>query len=182
MSRRRRFRRDRKPTVFAAKPQPAGRGGAPKGHEMIKRMVLGGLLLAWGLTSLPSQSNELFDRILAEQELRYGSAVYLMLSANYATQERDAFDRPAALRHARERIPVATDRPLTLGQYAYLLQQFFELPRGIWYRVYPTPRAAARDLAHAGIIQGRAYPNMRLSGERAVRILGRSLAYLEGNL
>ncbi len=149
---------------------------------MIKRWILGGLLLLGFSTSLPGQSNELLDRILAEEELRFGSAVYLVLSASYATQERDALDRGAALRRARERIPVATDGPLTLGQYAHLLQQFFDLPRGVWYRAYPAPRFAARDLAHAGIIQGRAYPNMRVSGERAVRILGRSLAYLEGNL
>jgi len=129
-----------------------------------------------------AQSNEFIDRLLTEEELRFGSAVYLVTAASSAHYGAGKYNIAAALRRARPRMPSVTDTPLTLGQYAHLLQSFFDLPEGLWYRVVQSPRFAARDLTHAGIIQGRAYPRMKLSGERALRILGRALAYLDGQL
>jgi len=149
---------------------------------MDKHLVLL-LLLAVGLApKLPAQSNQLLDRIMAEDELRFGSALYLVVSAGSAIYRTDEFDIAAALRRVRHRITIQTYDPITLGQYAFVLQEFFDLPEGMWYRLLSGPRYAARDLAHAEIIQGRAYPAMPLSGRRAVHILGRALMHMEGNL
>ncbi len=87
-----------------------------------------------------------------------------------------------ALRSVRTRLRLAAEDAVTLGQYAYILQEFFDLPAGLMYRLVPGPRYAARSLAAADIIPGRAYPGMHLSGRDALAILGRALAHLEGTL
>ncbi len=149
---------------------------------MGKRASLIILLTASVVGVSTAQSNDFLDRLLAEEHLRFGSAVYLVTTASSAYYGPGQYDIAGGLRRARPSMPSSTDTPLTLGQYAHLLQSFFDLPEGIWYRVVSSPRFAARDLAHVQIIQGRAYPRMHLSGARALRILGRTMAYLEGEL
>lgn len=144
------------------------------------------LLLLVGLSALslplPAQSNVTLDRILAEEELRYGSALYLLVSASSEVYPPGVFDIAGAVRRVHQRVAVGDDKPITLGQYAFMLKEFFELPQGVLYRLFPGPRYATRDLAHAELIRGRAYPNMPVSGRRAIRILGQVLHYRDGTL
>jgi hypothetical protein len=55
----------------------------------------------------------------------------------------------------------------------------FGISGGWMYTITSRPRYAARELAFRNVIQGRAYPRMELSGERAMRIVGRVLALEE---
>ncbi|MDA3951740.1 MAG: hypothetical protein PF508_21215, partial [Spirochaeta sp.] len=71
------------------------------------------------------------------------------------------------------------DHTLTLGEYSLLVMETFNISGGAMYTVTGMPRYAARELAFRNIIQGRAYPRMKLSGDRALRIIGRVLTLQE---
>ena len=73
------------------------------------------------------------------------------------------------------RLGRGVDEPVTLGEYSLLTMNAFGITGGMMYTLIPSPRYAARELAFREVIQGRAYPRMDLSGERAIRIVGRVL-------
>lgn len=146
--------------------------------------------------SVSAQSNEIIDDILAEEEMTYGSAAYLLLFA--VGELDDGADRITAvtefqrlddsLRSAGEAArfrPVghilnyAPDTPITLGEYALLVMRSFGIPGGMIYSLVPSPRYASRELVFRRAIQGNAFPRMNISGERGMRILGRILALQE---
>jgi hypothetical protein len=52
----------------------------------------------------------------------------------------------------------------------------FNLKGGL-YRLFPNSHYAYRELAWLNIVQGRNYPNMKVSGKQFLRILGRTLDY-----
>ncbi|TVR75624.1 MAG: hypothetical protein EA427_00090 [Spirochaetaceae bacterium] len=140
------------------------------------------MLLAVATAPVHSQSNEIVDRILAEEELTYGSAAYLLLLAS------DSIDEDATLASAAEALNRSglglenrgANDPITLGEYALLTMRVFAVPGGIAWSIHPAPRYATRELEYRRVIQGQVYPNMKLSGERAMRILGRVLNLREG--
>ena len=70
----------------------------------------------------------------------------------------------------------SADDSVTIGEFSYLLMAAAGRSGGLMYRFFPGPRYAARELAFHGVIQGNAYPNVSLSGERAIRIIERFLA------
>lgn len=128
------------------------------------------------------QSNEMIDKILQERELTYGSASYLVLAAIGHVTE-DVAAREAVRQLEAVGWGISERRPadaLTLGEYAYLLMQAFEFRGGLLYRLAPGPRYAAREIAALRIAEGHALVGMTLSGERALRLLGRAMAYAEG--
>ena len=139
-------------------------------------------VLLLGAASLFGQSNEAIDRILSQEPLTYGAAAYLVLTASGDLSDSASFDDAVSMLHHQSRsIDNRESRePVTLGEYSYLVMQALSIRGGIAYRLFPGPRYAARELAATGIAQDSAFPSMHLSGERAVRLLGRALAYVEG--
>ena len=129
-----------------------------------------------GLASAAAQSNDFVDGVLAQDRITYGNAAYLLLVGS------GDLDESASVADARDRFesgPAAlgrgVDEPVTLGEYSLLTMNAFGITGGIMYTLVPSPRYAARELAFREVIQGRAYPRMDLSGERALRIVGRVL-------
>jgi hypothetical protein len=45
------------------------------------------------------------------------------------------------------------------------------------YRLFPGPRYAYREMTRRGFIEGRAYPDFTVSGERFLQILGNILSH-----
>lgn len=115
-----------------------------------------------------AQDNTVIDAILAEKELTYQHASYLLLSAD---------GTPPADGEMGSAYP--PEKTLTLGEYSLLVMETFDISGGLMYTVTGMPRYAARELAFRDIVQGRAYPRMKLSGERALRIVGRVLTLQE---
>ncbi len=128
------------------------------------------------LVPLFSQSNELLDLILSETELSAPSAAYLLASAAGGDTAPDS--RESAFSSMEERF-AGMGTTISAGEYALLLQEQFDLPRGLVSRIAPSPRYALRDLKFLNMIQGRAHTDTPISGERALRILGRILSELE---
>ena len=132
---------------------------------------------------LTAQSNDIIDTILAEERLTAGSAAYLVLSL--ADPDAIPDSREAAFAALAQKVDLApvsaggADDQVSIGEFSYLLQQSLALPRGIGSRIQPGPRYALRDLKFLNIVQGRVYPAMALSGERALRIAGQTLSRTE---
>ena len=143
-------------------------------HVVLMVALCLGLLVA---TQAPAQSNEFLDQVLAETELSYGSAAYLLLaSAGRIAEEATPEEAVEYLSSAGIGLGgKSADEPVSLGEYSFLVMQVYELSGGLMYRIAAGPRYASRELSHRGIIQGRAYPGMSISAERGMRILGRVL-------
>lgn len=129
-----------------------------------------------------AQSNEVIDRVLEEKQLTYGHAAYLVLVASDRLPEtaspQEAVSELEGLGWAFEsRSP---GQAVSFGEYSYLMMEALGFPGGLMYRLVPGPRYAARDVSSMGIAEGYAIVNMDISGERALRMLARALAYAEG--
>jgi hypothetical protein len=142
--------------------------------------------LALFIPVLSAQSNEIIDTILTEERLTAGSAAYLVLSLADPDAIPDSREAAfAALAQKVDLSPVSAggvDDQISIGEFSYLLQQSLALPRGIGSRIRPGARYALRDLKFLNIVQGRVYPAMELSGERALRITGRTLNRMEARI
>ena len=138
------------------------------------------------MAPLFSQSNEILDQILAETELSAGSAAYLIGSINpdgeAPADQAEAFRRLLAVDDLSRFGVQSPGDSVSLGLFAYLLQQEMELPKGIGSSLFAGPRYAFRDLKFIELIQGRGAPDDPLDGERAVRIIGRALTETEERL
>jgi hypothetical protein len=148
-------------------------------------MKKAGTLLAFlfaGFLPLAAQSNQLLDQILDQPELSFGQAAYLVLTATQKLPDEAGPEQAAeALADSGWKVKVRpADTPITLGEYSYLLMQAFALKGGLFYRLFPRPRYAARELAYRAWITGKAYPGRTLSGEEAVRMLGKVMEAREG--
>jgi hypothetical protein len=129
-----------------------------------------------------SQSNEIIDQILLEERLSAGSAAYLltMLDGDVPFESREEAFAAARSDVVFERFGLTSSAgEVTLGLFAHLVQNKLDLPKGLGSTLFPGPRYALRDLRFLKMIQGRGAPDSPVSGERALRIVGRALTELE---
>jgi hypothetical protein len=140
------------------------------------------VLLVSAILPLAAQSNQLLDQLLDEPEAHFGSVVYMTLAA--AKLLPDTATPEQAVQVLRQQnwnvtiLPVEAAVPL--GDYSYLLMRAFKLSGGIFYRLFPGPRYACRELGYLKLIPADARPFRSVSGEEAVRILGNVMAYQGG--
>ena len=116
------------------------------------------------------------DSILSEEMLSYGSASYVLLTGTGVLGD-DATIQEAAGKMAQQFPDSALEwnEPVNLGHFSYMIMNAYGIGGGIMYRIFPGPRYALRELRFKKIIQERAYSTMDISGERALRIVGRVL-------
>ena len=139
-------------------------------------------LLVLSALWVAAQSNEVLDRILAEEQLTYGSAAYLLIVATGKAEEGTSPEQAVVLAE-QEGFALEGLAPvdvLSIGQYSFMLMRAFELSGGIMFRIVPGPRYATREMEYAEVIQGPAIPGMGLSGNEALRMLERVLHQREG--
>jgi hypothetical protein len=140
-------------------------------------ILLGLLCVLLFPAAAAAQSAAAMDTLLDEEILTFGSSSYLVLAAVGEISDETGRDRAAD--EIGRRIfyfsGKTADDPVTLGEFSFLLMAAAERSGGLMYRFFPGPRYAARELAFHGVIQGNAYPNVTLSGERALRIIERFL-------
>jgi hypothetical protein len=148
-------------------------------RRRLKFLVLGAVLIVG--VRVAAQSGTFMDGFLDQPSLRYGPAAYLVLVGARQMSESDPVDSAVGvLQQKGWALPGrGAGDTITLGEYAYLVMRCFAIPGGLMYHLAPGPRYATRELAYLEIIQGRARPDMALTGERAARILGRVLDYEE---
>jgi hypothetical protein len=134
-------------------------------------------MLALMAASVFAQTAEVLDRLLAEEALTFAQASRIILSAagtiSYDASDDDCF----ALAQERGWVPSAVEgaQAIRLDQFSFLSMSAFELRGGFLYKSFPGARYAYRELVYKKFIQGRSDPAQRVSGVRAVRIIGRVL-------
>ncbi|MDR1278524.1 MAG: hypothetical protein LBK02_07215 [Treponema sp.] len=72
--------------------------------------------------------------------------------------------------------------PVTLKALSFLLMKAFDIKGGLMYAILPGPRYAFRTLVSRSLIRGAADPDMTVSGERFLHILGNVLSYAGAEL
>jgi outer membrane protein OmpA-like peptidoglycan-associated protein len=91
-----------------------------------------------------------------------------------------------AFRFAEERnwLPrnSSPDQPARLDGVSLLIMRAFGLRGGVMYTLTGAPRYAYRELVYNGVIQGRAVPNMHVSGYDLLFFLNRILSQTEGGI
>lgn len=143
-------------------------------------LLLGGLLF---VAPVVGQSNEVIDTILADDVILYKNGSYIVLTAAGEVDESltpaEAYDALEGLKKEwRVSLP-GKDVPMSLGDFSYLVMRAFSINGGLFYRIFPGPRYAAREMKFLGFIQDGPSPYRKISGEEAVGILGRTLEWME---
>jgi len=144
------------------------------------RRLRSGFLLVFLLFVVPmlfAQSNDMIDRILAEDVASIGSVAYVALSA--AELINDDTTPARAVRVASEAgwLPEQADAsaPASFGQMAFLMMQALEVNGGLMYRLFPGPRYAAREFVYRKWSPERKAPGDRISGQFLLRVAGNFL-------
>ncbi|MDR1587159.1 MAG: hypothetical protein LBS57_06875 [Treponema sp.] len=123
------------------------------------------------------QSAADMESILNAGEITVSQAAYVALAA---ALESPPENPAAAFDLAREKgwLPAKAERgsALTLGGLSLLVMKSFNLKGGLLYRIFPGGRYAYREMTSRGFIEGRSWPNLKVSGEQFLRILGKVLA------
>jgi hypothetical protein len=117
------------------------------------------------------------DRLLDAREITCVQAAWFTL----ASTEEDPPPNPAAafvLAKEQGRFPKNTgpDSALTMGGFSLLMMKTFGIEGGLMYRFFPGVRYAFREMTRQGFIEGRAYPNLKVSGEQFLLVLGTLLS------
>jgi hypothetical protein len=117
------------------------------------------------------------DLLLNSPEVNYALAARFVLSA--AGVLYDDEKEAGAFREALSRswIPqsVLPGDAITFSRFSLLLMKSFDIPGGVFYRIFHSPRYAYREMVYRKCIQGRTAPGQTLSGEQFMQILGRVL-------
>lgn len=122
-----------------------------------------------------SQSNEFVDKLINSKAISLGQAAYLVLVASDNlsddSDELRAFD--LLVQQGMVSSSDNSERSISMAEYAFILSKSFGIKGGIMFTLLPSPRYAYRELVARLIIQGKSDPMMTVSGERAIRMLGR---------
>ncbi len=128
-----------------------------------------------------SQSNDMIDLVLEEDPATYGNTVYLALTgAGYVSESATPAEALDVLKQQGWKLKTRSpDDPLRLGDYAQVLLQAFDIKGGLFYSMFKSPRYASRELKYLGFVKGSSASSRRLSGEDAVKILGKLMRWKE---
>jgi hypothetical protein len=115
--------------------------------------------------------------LLQSQAVSWGEAARYILAAagvDESADEEGAFRRAAEM----VRLPRGAEpgSRAGMGGISLVIMKAFGISGGM-YRFFPGARYAYRELVFLNIIQGPGDPDMTVSGERFLHILGRALEY-----
>lgn len=138
-------------------------------------------MLALAATVGLSQSNEVIDQVLLQDEATFGHAAYLsFLASGSVAPEATVEEVYAGLDWSRWNLSrKGIDEPVSLGEFSYLVMESLDISGGIMYGIAPGPRYAARELAYLDFFLGNGSPYRRVSGEEMLHTIGQALAYIE---
>jgi hypothetical protein len=133
--------------------------------------------------NLPAQSTAAeIETLLGTKAVTCAQAARFLLEASDTMITSDADE---AFRYALERkwlpINAVSDSAARLDEVSLLIMHSFGFNGGILYSITKYPQYAYRELEHNNIIQGRVYPDMKVSGEQLLFITGRTLSWQERN-
>ncbi|MCL2066734.1 MAG: hypothetical protein FWG99_04650 [Treponema sp.] len=140
---------------------------------MNKRLFFLSVCFLLSMAFLAAQTAEELEAVLDSPAITYSQAARFVLASVENDQIENAFEQ------AKERgwIPnvAAEDDPVNMRQLSSLMTNAFGIKGSLMNTIFPGPRYAYRVMISRSFIQGRADPNMRVSGERFLQILGNVL-------
>jgi len=120
------------------------------------------------------------EELLQTQAVSYGQAARFVLEAADAASLKDP-RQACAFAAERSWLPqkAEAEQAARLKEVSLLLMRAFSVRGGIWYSMTKSPHYAYRELVYQDIIQGRADPEMAVSGERLLFMINRLLSRIE---
>ncbi|MDR0303122.1 MAG: hypothetical protein LBI04_12525 [Treponema sp.] len=134
---------------------------------------------------LPAQTAAELEKILETPTVTCSQAARFVCASS-ESQEASALNSGDAFAWAVEKgwlsKNASADAPINLGGLSFLLMKAFDMKGGMMYMIMPGPRYAFRTMTARSIIQSPADPDMNVSGERFLLILGNVLSAKGGEL
>ena len=136
------------------------------------------LLIFISTFKLSAQTAAEMDSLLETETVTIAAAARFVLGAaellrpelSGAEAERAAFE----LAVSNGWITQEADELASLKDISFLIINAFEIKGGVFYRFFRNPRYAFREMVYQNHIQGRAYPDMLVSGPRLLQIIERA--------
>ena len=126
-----------------------------------------------------SQTTDIVDTILEQEKTEVGHAAYMVLVAAGELSESASPEEAVSVLNKKgwNFSSKEADEPIRLGEYSYIIMRAFDIRGGIFYSLFPGPRYAARELVYKKFVTGGLSYLRDVSGEEALRILGRVLEW-----
>ncbi|MDR1903813.1 MAG: hypothetical protein LBQ88_16215 [Treponema sp.] len=125
---------------------------------------------------LPAQTANSIDNLLKTGEVSCGQALIFIIEAaqqNAGPAVKADFSEKLMEELGKDsRFRQNNTSPITLGGLSLLVMKAFDLRGGIFYSLFPNDRYAYRELVFKKVIEGRADPTQRVSGETFLYVLG----------
>ena len=148
---------------------------------MVKKWCLIICILLLPVLAFAQTAAEL-DTILETKAVSAATAARFALgSADLLPQELSGSKAEVAaydMAKSKGWITTGSGEDITLKDTAFLIMSAFDVKGGVMYKFLPGPRYAYREMVYRKLIQGRADPDMNVSGARLLQIIGRTLDYV----
>lgn len=130
--------------------------------------------------TLSAQSAQFMREVALAEQLTVADAVYIVGIAVGIVPIDAPFDDAADyLARAGFRVPATpSDSPISLGEYAFLIAQAFDVRGGLMYGFFPGPRYALRELVYLGVLEPGVHTGEPVAGDSAVTILASAMETL----
>ena len=139
------------------------------------------ILIILSPLSLHAQTAAEMDTLLQTEALSIAQTARFILGSRDLISQGLFGDEAehAAYEFARSRgwVSKQANQAATLEDTAFLIMNAFEIRGGLMYRLFSNHRYAFRELIYLKLIEGRAYPQMTVSGSRLLQIITRTLVY-----
>lgn len=138
---------------------------------MRKRLYLCLLIISTVFLLGATETDDVLDKIYEGEFAPLKESVWLVLNGAGRLNESDNLSEADAYIESKG----WSSDYLTKGQLALMLAENFELPRGILYQLFPTPRYALKDMIYLNIMDEGVFINDPLTGFALINGLSSAL-------
>ena len=130
------------------------------------------------------QTADRIERLLAQEKVSYSDAALLVLEASGRLDSARQVSADDAFSFATERgwLPIGAEAngDARLNGLSLLVMQAFEIDGGFFFSFFKNPHYAYRAMVYRGIIQGRADPQMAVSGDLLLYTVNKAMGMGSG--
>lgn len=133
---------------------------------MKKILTIAIILFIFTAAGLFAQNNDILDKFYASEEAPRLHSVYLVLASNaMISQETGLEEIRELIRHESwgRKLLKKEDKPITLGLFALVIMDLYDIPGGLFYSLFHGRKYAAREIIYRGFLKGRASPGRVLT-------------------
>lgn len=151
---------------------------------MMSKTILISLVLSLiQIGSITAQSNDVIDTFLDQNKADLATSIWFVFMAeNLIPDDADAADAMDYFLDTdfSEKISaIEPDRPIEFGEFAYIAMEAMDLPGGMMYAAFPSPRYASREFLYRNWMPGRPKQNSTLSPWEVTSSISELIAWKE---